>query len=71
MRNLLLTFAFLLVIPAAIYAQKDSTVTVRLENVSLREALLDIQDKSEYQVFYNDNIPVLDGPFSASFSEEL
>ncbi len=60
MRNLLLITVFLLVLPSVLYAQKDSTITVRLEKVPLREALLDIQDKSEYQVFYNDNIPVLD-----------
>ncbi len=60
MRILLLTLLFLLVVPSLIYAQKDSTVTVRLDSVSLREALQDIQDKNEYQFFYNDELPALD-----------
>ena len=60
MRNLLLTLLLLLALPSLIYAQKDSTVNVRLENISLREAFQDIQDKSEYQFFYNDDITVLD-----------
>ena len=60
MRNLLLSIVFLIVVPSAIYAQRDSTVNVRLENVTLREAIQDIQENSEFQFFYNDDHPDLD-----------
>ncbi len=60
MRNLYLTFVFLIVVPSAMFAQRDSSVTVRLENVSLREAIQNIQNNSEFRFFYNDDIPTLD-----------
>jgi len=60
MRNPLFIIIFLLVLPSAILAQKDSTITMRVEDVSLREALQEIQDKSEFQVFYNDELPALE-----------
>jgi len=60
MRNLLLSIVLLMVLPMAIFAQRDSTVSVRLEEVPLREAIQDIQDNSEFQFFYNDEHPALD-----------
>ena len=60
MRNLLFIIVFLLLLPLQIFAQKDSTITIRLEQVTLREALQEIQDKSEFQVFYNEELPALE-----------
>jgi len=64
MRNLLLSTVLLMALPLAIYAQRDSTVTVRLEDVSLREAIRDIQNNSEFQFFYNSEHPALDKKIS-------
>ncbi|MEA3461764.1 MAG: carboxypeptidase-like regulatory domain-containing protein, partial [Bacteroidota bacterium] len=64
MRNLLLSIVILLAMPLAMYAQRDSTVTVRLENVTLREAIQDIQDNSKFRFFYNDDLPVFDTELS-------
>ncbi len=64
MRNLLLPIVLLMVLPLSVHAQRDSTVTVRLEDVSLREALQDIQDNSEFQFFYNREHPALDKEIS-------
>ncbi len=60
MRNLLLSIVLLIVVPSTIYAQRDSTVNIRLENVTLREAIQNIQENSEFQFFYNDDHPDLD-----------
>ncbi len=64
MRNLLLTIGLLLVLPSALHAQRDSAVTVRLEEVSLREAIQSIQANSEYQFFFNKEHPALDKEIS-------
>ena len=60
MRNLYLALVFLIFVPSGMFAQQDSSVTVRLENVSLREAIQDIQNHSEFRFFYNNDIPALD-----------
>lgn len=67
MRKILFLFVFLIVVPTAIYAQKDSTITIRLENVTIRKAVQEIQDKSVFRFFYSDDTPLLDKEVSLRF----
>lgn len=59
MRNLLLSLVFIIALPSVIYAQRDSTISVRFDKLTLREAFLDIEDNSEYKLFFNDELSVL------------
>jgi TonB-linked SusC/RagA family outer membrane protein len=61
MRNRLqcLLALILFLFPLALHGQ-DSIVTVRVENVPLKEVFEEIQDKSDYRFFYSDDIPALD-----------
>ena len=50
---------FLIIIPFSLYAQRDTTVTIRKENVAIKEILKDIQSESDFRFFYNAELPEL------------
>ena len=59
MRLNLIIITFLIIAPFQLFAQKDSTVTIRKENVSLKEILDEIQKESDFRFFYNSGLPSL------------
>jgi TonB-linked SusC/RagA family outer membrane protein len=59
MRMKIILILFLIIIPFSLYAQRDTTVTIRKENVAIKEILKDIQSESDFRFFYNAELPEL------------
>lgn len=59
MKKRIILILFLIIIPLGLYAQKDTTVTIRKDNVVLKEILKDIQNESDFRFFYNAELPEL------------
>ncbi len=61
---------FLIIAPFVLFAQKDTTVTIRKENIALKDVLKEIQNGSDFRFFYNAELPELNNTVSVKVKNE-
>jgi len=70
MKQRLVLFLFLAIFPLQLFSQGKTTVTLRENNIPLRQLFDLIQQKTEYRFFYNEDLPALNDKVSVNVRDE-
>ncbi len=70
MKQRLVLFLFLAIFPLQLFSQGKTTVTLRENDIPLRQLFDLIQQKTEYRFFYNEDLPALNDKVSVNVRDE-